>query len=213
MNSLVCIGVPTTCGGLGGKLEQGEWAGSKLEQGEQAGNELEWAGARGASWKWAGASWSKGSKQEKGEKAGSEGSELNVILGFRVKFWSAHHLSRTKPHPSLPSRFPHSWSTECSYGPMDIEVYILMSPLHVGASFSVPTSSDRLRLAPPTPSSLPSLQLTPACTSSLPACSQWAMNSLVCIGVPINSGGNVLGGKVGVSWSKLGASWASRMLY
>ena len=48
---------------------------------------------------------------------------------------------------------------------MDIEVYILMSPLHVGASFSTPTSCDRLILAPLTPltpSLLPLLQLTPS---------------------------------------------------
>ena len=38
---------------------------------------------------------------------------------------------------------------------MDIEVYILMFPLHVRAIFSVPTSSNRLRLGPLTPSLLP----------------------------------------------------------
>ena len=102
---------------------------------------------------------------------------------------------------------------------MDMEVYILVSPLHIGASFSAPISSDRLRLAPLTPSSLPSLQLAPSSLPSLqltiahssllpslPAHSQWPMNSLVCIGVPTTSGG--LGGKLGSSWSELGASWS-----
>ena len=94
-------------------------------------------------------------------------------------------------------------------------MYILMSPLHVGAIFSVPTSSDRLRLAPPTPSLLPSLQLAPAHTSLhqlapahsqlTPAFSQWAMNSLVCIRVPTTSGGQWARGQGG---SKLGASWS-----
>ena len=48
---------------------------------------------------------------------------------------------------------------------MDIEVYILMSPLHVGTSFSAPTSSDRL---PSLPAHSPCSSLLPA-LSSLPA--------------------------------------------
>ena len=100
------------------------------------------------------------------------------------KFTGKNHQSATKvtltSHqqgslPSLPSHSPHSQSTKCTYGPMDIEVYILMSPLHVRASFSGPTSCDRLRLAPLTPISLPSLPaclphscLLPSCSSSLP---------------------------------------------
>ena len=96
------------------------------------------------------------------------------------KFWGKNHQSTTKvtlmSHqqgslPSLPSHSPHSQSTEHTYGPMDIMVYILMSPLHVGASFSCPTSCDRLRLAPLTPISLPSLPASLPCSSLLPSCS------------------------------------------
>ena len=87
---------------------------------------------------------------------------------------------------------------------MDIEVYILVSPLHVGSSFSAPTSSDKLTLAPLTPRSLLSLQLSPAHL-------QWPMNSLVCIGVPTHSGGQGARGRagsdLGASWSELGVSW------
>ena len=100
-----------------------------------------------------------------------------------------------------------------------------MSPLHVGASCSALTPSDVLRLAPITPNSLPLLQLAPAhfqltplapaCSSSLPACFQWAINSLICIGVPTTSAGQGARGQGGrklrVSWRELeqaGASWS-----
>ena len=133
------------------------------------------------------------------------------------KFTGKNHQSATKvtltSHqqgslPSLPSHSPHSQSTKCTYGPMDIEVYILMSPLHVRASFSGPTSCDRLRLAPLTPISLPSLPaclphscLLPSCSSSLPMANEQ---------LSMFQGPHHLWGArgQGVSLEQAGASWS-----
>ena len=64
----------------------------------------------------------------------------------------------------------------------------------------------KMKLAPLTPRSLLSLQ-SPCCHSShsqlAGPCSQCPMNSLLCIGVSITSGGKGLGGNMGARWSWL----------
>ena len=120
---------------------------------ERTGSEL------GASWEEAGMSW-------------SEGSEMNVILGFRVpttiglrKTPAGSPCSQLAPLAPRASLGPWSLSGARGYGQGGSK----LAPSLLPASQLTPACSSSL----PACSQLsPASQLTPACSSSLPACSQ-----------------------------------------
>ena len=150
MNSLVCIGVPTTSGvkGLGGNM--------------------------GASWSW--------------------------FPSFPNPCCHSPHSQLAGPHSQMPVN-----SLVC-----------IWVPTTSWAQGARGQHGSKLKLAPLTPRWLPSLpspcchsphSQLPAPSSSLPACSSSLPMAMYVLGSPPPVGCKGLWGKVGVSWSKLG-SWS-----
>ena len=122
---------------------------------------------------------------------------------LRFTFLCPHYmLVQASVHPPVLIGSPPSQLTLLSLACSQLSPASQLAPLTPALSQLTPAHS-------PHSSSLlahsSSLQLAP---SSLPDCSQWAMNSLVCIGVLTTSGGQGLGCKLGVSWERAGASWS-----